>query len=137
MPGSSCLGTYCDIPTLEKAGLHSSSVSSLYYWCIQDNPNRCSPSGHWSSAPPPTNPTRSNLCPSCSSKTFIQLFHRYIKHNRLREQKKWNSYSPPNFLLHNQISFVENHRDSGAKAIYTDGPKTNEKTGIAYCILEN
>ncbi|GBL98508.1 hypothetical protein AVEN_153206-1 [Araneus ventricosus] len=45
----------------EKAGLHSTSVSSLYYWCIQDNTDRCSPSGHRSSTPPPTNPTRRNL----------------------------------------------------------------------------
>ncbi|GBL84802.1 hypothetical protein AVEN_93835-1 [Araneus ventricosus] len=42
-----------------------------------------------------------------------------------------------NFLLQNQISFAENHRDSVAKAIYTDGSKTNEGTGSAYCILEN
>ncbi|GBN65553.1 hypothetical protein AVEN_223373-1 [Araneus ventricosus] len=54
----------------------------------------CSPSGHRSSIPPPTNPTRSNLCPSCSSKIFIQLFHHYIQPNRIREQKKWNSFSP-------------------------------------------
>ncbi|GBL90920.1 hypothetical protein AVEN_221589-1, partial [Araneus ventricosus] len=33
---------------------------------------------------------------------------------------------PHNFLLHNQISFAENHKDSGAKAIYTDGSKTDE-----------
>ncbi|GBL79393.1 hypothetical protein AVEN_92581-1 [Araneus ventricosus] len=44
---------------------------------------------------------------------------------------------PPNFLLHNQISFAENHIDSGAKAVYTDGSKTDEGTGSAYCILEN
>ncbi|GBN23027.1 hypothetical protein AVEN_30138-1 [Araneus ventricosus] len=44
---------------------------------------------------------------------------------------------PPNFLLHNQISFAENHIDSVAKAIYTDGSKTDEGTGSAYCILEN
>ncbi|GBN04245.1 Putative protein in type-1 retrotransposable element R1DM [Araneus ventricosus] len=44
---------------------------------------------------------------------------------------------PPNFLLHNQISFAENHIDSGPKAIYTDGSKTDEGTGSAYCILEN
>ncbi|GBM24028.1 hypothetical protein AVEN_33989-1 [Araneus ventricosus] len=44
---------------------------------------------------------------------------------------------PHNFLLHNQISFAENHRDSGAKAIYTDGSKTDEGTGSAYYILEN
>ncbi|GBO06211.1 Retrovirus-related Pol polyprotein from type-1 retrotransposable element R1, partial [Araneus ventricosus] len=56
--------------------------------------------------PPPTNPTRSNLCPSCSNKIFIQLFH-------------------------------QNHIDSGAKAIYTDGSKTDEGTGSAYSILEN
>ncbi|GBM19139.1 hypothetical protein AVEN_135619-1 [Araneus ventricosus] len=42
---------------------------------------------------------------------------------------------PPNFLLHNQISFAENHIDSGAKAIYTDGSKTDESTGSAYCSL--
>ncbi|GBL92374.1 Retrovirus-related Pol polyprotein from type-1 retrotransposable element R1 [Araneus ventricosus] len=42
-----------------------------------------------------------------------------------------------NFLLHIQISFAENHRDSAAKAIYTDGSKTDEGTGSAYCILEN
>ncbi|GBN22036.1 hypothetical protein AVEN_186073-1, partial [Araneus ventricosus] len=44
---------------------------------------------------------------------------------------------PHNFLLHNEISFAENHRDSGAKAIYTDGSKTDEGTGSAYRILEN
>ncbi|GBM19472.1 hypothetical protein AVEN_259373-1 [Araneus ventricosus] len=44
---------------------------------------------------------------------------------------------PHNFLPHNQISFEENHRDSGAKAIYTEGSKTDEGTGSAYCILEN
>ncbi|GBM10711.1 hypothetical protein AVEN_105-1 [Araneus ventricosus] len=104
---------------------------------VKDNPNRCAPSGHRSSTPPPTNPTKSNLYPSCSSKIFIQLFHRYIQPNRLREQKQWNSYLPPNFLLHNEISFAENHIDSGAKAIYTDGSKTDEGTGSAYCILEN
>ncbi|GBN07668.1 hypothetical protein AVEN_168864-1 [Araneus ventricosus] len=38
MPGSSCLGTYCDIPTPEKAGLHSSSVSSLYYCAYRTTP---------------------------------------------------------------------------------------------------
>ncbi|GBN52991.1 hypothetical protein AVEN_207381-1 [Araneus ventricosus] len=43
---------------------------------------------------------------------------------------------PPNFL-HNQISFAENPRDSGVKPIYTDGSKTDEGTGSAYCILEN
>ncbi|GBM53116.1 hypothetical protein AVEN_130770-1 [Araneus ventricosus] len=44
---------------------------------------------------------------------------------------------PLNFLLHNQISFAENHIDSGAKDIYTDGSKTDEGTGSAYCNLEN
>ncbi|GBM95866.1 hypothetical protein AVEN_81692-2-1, partial [Araneus ventricosus] len=44
---------------------------------------------------------------------------------------------PHNFLLHNQISFAENHRDSGAKAIYTDGSKTDEGIGSAHCIFEN
>ncbi|GBM21554.1 hypothetical protein AVEN_85362-1 [Araneus ventricosus] len=32
---------------------------------------------------------------------------------------------------------LQNHRDSGVKAIYTDGSKTDEGTGSAYCILEN
>ncbi|GBN25697.1 Retrovirus-related Pol polyprotein from type-1 retrotransposable element R1, partial [Araneus ventricosus] len=32
---------------------------------------------------------------------------------------------------------TENHIDSGVKAIYTDGSKTNEGIGSAYCILEN
>ncbi|GBN42815.1 hypothetical protein AVEN_222844-1 [Araneus ventricosus] len=44
---------------------------------------------------------------------------------------------PHNFLLHNQNSFAENHIDSGVKAIYTDGSKTDDGTGSAYCILEN
>ncbi|GBO22192.1 hypothetical protein AVEN_211761-1 [Araneus ventricosus] len=42
-----------------------------------------------------------------------------------------------NFLLHNQISFAENHRDSGAKAIYTDGSKMDEGTGSAYDLQKN
>ncbi|GBN12234.1 hypothetical protein AVEN_50939-1 [Araneus ventricosus] len=44
---------------------------------------------------------------------------------------------PPNFLLHNQISFIENHIHSRANAMYTDGSNTDEGTGSAYCILEN
>ncbi|GBN88153.1 Endothelial zinc finger protein induced by tumor necrosis factor alpha [Araneus ventricosus] len=44
---------------------------------------------------------------------------------------------PLNFLLHKQISRAENHRDSGDKAIYTDGSKTEEGNGSSYCILEN
>ncbi|GBN08471.1 hypothetical protein AVEN_52393-1 [Araneus ventricosus] len=44
---------------------------------------------------------------------------------------------PHAFLLHNQLSFTENHRDSGAKAIYSDESKTDESTGSAYCTLEN
>ncbi|GBL75371.1 hypothetical protein AVEN_194568-1 [Araneus ventricosus] len=32
---------------------------------------------------------------------------------------------------------TEDHIDSGAKAIYTDGSKTVEGTGSSYCILEN
>ncbi|GBM90866.1 hypothetical protein AVEN_128317-1 [Araneus ventricosus] len=35
------------------------------------------------------------------------------------------------------IEIRENHKDSGAKPIYTDGSKRNEGTGGAYCILEN
>ncbi|GBN08414.1 hypothetical protein AVEN_84240-1 [Araneus ventricosus] len=46
-------------------------------------------------------------------------------------------HPPPNFLLHSQISFAENDIDSGVNAIYTDGSKTDEGTGSAYCILEN
>ncbi|GBM79830.1 hypothetical protein AVEN_127147-1 [Araneus ventricosus] len=34
-------------------------------------------------------------------------------------------FHPHDFLLHNQISFAENHRDSGTKAIYTDRSKTD------------
>ncbi|GBN10100.1 hypothetical protein AVEN_161691-1 [Araneus ventricosus] len=35
------------------------------------------------------------------------------------------------------IMSSENYRDSGAKAIHTDGSKTDEGTGSAYCIREN
>ncbi|GBN94752.1 hypothetical protein AVEN_148516-1 [Araneus ventricosus] len=42
-----------------------------------------------------------------------------------------------NLLPHNQISFAENHRDSGAKAICADGSKTEEGTGSVYYLLEN
>ncbi|GBN31911.1 hypothetical protein AVEN_236560-1 [Araneus ventricosus] len=68
----------------------------------------------------------------------------WINHGGVSNQEV--EYSPycfvsadacPNFLLHNQISFEENHIDSGAKATYTDGSKTDEGTGSAYCILEN
>ncbi|GBN44232.1 hypothetical protein AVEN_61126-1 [Araneus ventricosus] len=53
------------------------------------------------------------------------------------ESKSSRIHIHPNFLLHNQISFAENHIDSGVKAIYTDGSKTDEGTGSIYCILEN
>ncbi|GBN90375.1 hypothetical protein AVEN_43784-1 [Araneus ventricosus] len=57
-------------------------------------PNCCSPNGHRSSTSPPANRTRSNLCPSCSSKISIQLFQPYIQPNRLGKQRQWNLYSP-------------------------------------------
>ncbi|GBM72483.1 hypothetical protein AVEN_106620-1 [Araneus ventricosus] len=123
----------------DKNKLHVSMEKSNYVLFSKlDNPNRCSPSGHRSSTPPPTNPTRSNLCPSCSSKVFIQLFHRYITETTDYENKSGGIHTHPhNFLLHNQISFAENHRESEAKAIYTDGSKTEESTGSAYFFLEN
>ncbi|GBN92562.1 hypothetical protein AVEN_162664-1 [Araneus ventricosus] len=75
------------------------SIRRLFLLYITDayrtTPTADLPSGHWSSTPPPTNPTRSNLCPSCLSKIFIQIFHHYIQPNRLRQQKQWNSYSSP------------------------------------------
>ncbi|GBN34761.1 hypothetical protein AVEN_222059-1 [Araneus ventricosus] len=40
-------------------------------------------------------------------------------------------------LYKDQDKYEENHIDSGVKAIYTDGSKTDEGTGSAYCILEN
>ncbi|GBN24762.1 hypothetical protein AVEN_86966-1 [Araneus ventricosus] len=46
-------------------------------------------------------------------------------------------FIPLIFFLHKQISLTENHIDSGDKAIYIDGSKTEEGTGSAYCILEN
>ncbi|GBO19336.1 hypothetical protein AVEN_129099-1 [Araneus ventricosus] len=106
-------------------------------WCIQDNPNPYSPSDHRSSTPPPTNTTKSNLCPSCSSKIFIQLFHPDIQTNRLRKQKQWNSLFTRIIFFSTIKSHLQKFTDSGAKAIYTDGSKTDEGTGSAYCILEN
>ncbi|GBM51449.1 hypothetical protein AVEN_147130-1 [Araneus ventricosus] len=41
-----------------------------------------------------------------------------------------------NFLLHNQISIAENQTRE-PRLYYTDGSKTDEGTGRAYCILEN
>ncbi|GBN83480.1 hypothetical protein AVEN_88449-1 [Araneus ventricosus] len=68
-----------------------------------------------------------------SSNSFILIF------NPKDYESKSNGIHihHPNFLLRNQISFAENHRDSRAKPIYTDGSKTDEGTGSAYCILEN
>ncbi|GBM96784.1 hypothetical protein AVEN_119201-1 [Araneus ventricosus] len=45
--------------------------------------------------------------------------------------------SPYLKCLPNGIHAFENHRDSGAKAIYTQGSKTDEGTGSEYYILEN
>ncbi|GBM78505.1 hypothetical protein AVEN_141602-1 [Araneus ventricosus] len=56
-------------------------------------------------------------------------------------QDPWSFYliqiHPHILLPHNQISFAENHRDSGVKVIYTDESKTDEGICSAYCILEN
>ncbi|GBN80512.1 hypothetical protein AVEN_119161-1 [Araneus ventricosus] len=65
------------MPTPEKDGLHSTSVTSLYYWCIQDNPKRCSPSGHWSSSPPPTNP-----CTLKEAEAFLWYLKRTVSYKR-------------------------------------------------------
>ncbi|GBM57964.1 hypothetical protein AVEN_72915-1 [Araneus ventricosus] len=69
-----------------------------------------------------------------SSSTFSPL---YLAQQITRGKAVEFIFIPPNFLLHNQISLAENPIDSGAKAIYTDGSKTDEGTGSAYCILEN
>ncbi|GBN44191.1 hypothetical protein AVEN_37148-1 [Araneus ventricosus] len=75
----------------------------------------------------------------------IQQEATYARFARARSSSSFSTFifgptdyeSKSYFLLHNQISFVENHRDSCVKAIYTDGSKTDEGTGRAYCILEN
>ncbi|GBL76671.1 hypothetical protein AVEN_53371-1 [Araneus ventricosus] len=69
-----------------------------------------------------------------SSSKFFTVIFRPIDYGR---KSSGIHIHPHNFLLHNQISFAENHRDSGTKAIYTDGSKTDEGNGSAYCALEN
>ncbi|GBM87894.1 Long-chain fatty acid transport protein 1 [Araneus ventricosus] len=52
--------------------------------------------------------------------------------------KRLPSYAIPLFLrISQEMEETENNIDSGVKAIYTDGSKTDEGTGSAYCILEN
>ncbi|GBL83526.1 hypothetical protein AVEN_196371-1 [Araneus ventricosus] len=46
-------------------------------------------------------------------------------------------FTPIIFFSTIKFHLQKNHRDSGTKAIYTDGSKTDEGTGRAYCILEN
>ncbi|GBN71478.1 hypothetical protein AVEN_85917-1 [Araneus ventricosus] len=41
------------------------------------------------------------------------------------------------FLEQIQRSVPKSHRNSGSKVLYTDGSKTDEDTGSAYCIFEN
>ncbi|GBM00651.1 hypothetical protein AVEN_118002-1 [Araneus ventricosus] len=79
----------------------------------------------------------SNLCPSCSSNIFINFFTAIFSPTDYESKSSGIHIHLHNFLPHNQISFAENHRDSGTKAIYADGSKTDEGTSSAYSILEN
>ncbi|GBN80563.1 hypothetical protein AVEN_25075-1 [Araneus ventricosus] len=121
----------------EKPGLHSTSVSFLY-----------------------TGAYRTTLTATLQVVTGLQPLHLQIQQEatyaRVAQARSSSNFftvifnptdyerkssgihiHPPNFLLHNQISFKENHIDSGATSIFTDGSKTEEGTGSAYCILEN
>ncbi|GBM34642.1 hypothetical protein AVEN_122037-1 [Araneus ventricosus] len=66
--------------------------------------------------------------------------------NNTKKKPMESIFTPKKVLIHKKISFSEDHRDSGAKALMddgamalkdTDGSKSNEGTGSAYCILEN
>ncbi|GBM21519.1 hypothetical protein AVEN_85332-1 [Araneus ventricosus] len=47
-------------------------------------------------------------------------------------------HQPLHLQIQQEATYArEKHIDSGVKAIYTDGSKTEEGTGSAYCILEN
>ncbi|GBM51637.1 hypothetical protein AVEN_43268-1 [Araneus ventricosus] len=123
------------IATPEKAGLHSKSVSSLYYWCIQKTPTA---SLEVVTGLQPLHlqiqqeATYARVARARSSSNFFTVIFSPTDYER---KGSGIHIHPPNFLLHNQSSLAENRSDSGAKAIYTDGSETDESTGSAYCIL--
>ncbi|GBL77724.1 hypothetical protein AVEN_152942-1 [Araneus ventricosus] len=113
------------------------SPGSKHMSATLDNPNRYSPNGHRSSTlhlQIQQEATYARVARARSSSNYFTVIFRPTDY----ESKSSGIHIyPTNFLLHNQISFAKNHIDSGAKAIYTDGSKTGEGTGSAYCILEN
>ncbi|GBO34625.1 hypothetical protein AVEN_155624-1 [Araneus ventricosus] len=77
------------------------------------------------------------------SKLALDKFKEWADKNKLHVSVEKSSYvlfsklvRGPTIKRRNQ-SISQNHIDSGAKAVYTDGSKTDEGTGSAYCILEN
>ncbi|GBM04226.1 hypothetical protein AVEN_41039-1 [Araneus ventricosus] len=59
------------------------------------------------------------------------------QHNRGHHYRTDRFKMPRLALLDDFIPETKNHRDLEAKATYTNGSKTDEGTGSAYCILEN
>ncbi|GBM17217.1 hypothetical protein AVEN_223769-1 [Araneus ventricosus] len=104
---------------------------------MRNNHNRCSPSGHRSSTPPFTNPKEATYAQVARARFSSTFFTVIFSPTYYESKSSGIDIHPHNFLLRHQISFEEYHRDSGAKAIYTDGSKTDEGTGSAYCTLEN
>ncbi|GBM30042.1 hypothetical protein AVEN_88260-1 [Araneus ventricosus] len=80
---------------------------------IEDNPNRCSPSGHWSSTPPPRQ-QEATYARVARARSSSNLFTLVFSPTDYESKSSRIHIHPHNFLLHDQISFAENHRDSGA-----------------------
>ncbi|GBM09735.1 hypothetical protein AVEN_101787-1 [Araneus ventricosus] len=84
-----------------------------------------------------------------------QTFYEGISNEERAEEYQFSSDSDPDFFTSPRSQTygirpsrgsiprtlisppTKNHIDSGVKAIYADGSKTDEGTGSAYCILEN
>ncbi|GBM35286.1 hypothetical protein AVEN_38154-1 [Araneus ventricosus] len=64
--------------------------------------------------------TYARVAPARSSSNFFTVI---FNPTNYESKSSGIHIHPPNFLLHNQISLAENHRDSGAKVIYTDDLK--------------
>ncbi|GBM85872.1 hypothetical protein AVEN_89745-1 [Araneus ventricosus] len=78
--------------------------------------------------------TYARVVPARSAPTFFNVTFNLRGYE---SKSSGNHTHPQNIFLHNHISFTEDNRKSGVKAIYTDGSKTDEAIEIVYCLLKN
>ncbi|GBN12416.1 hypothetical protein AVEN_245412-1 [Araneus ventricosus] len=140
-PARIALGSSGVEKTQQKALHHPTAIPSLPFGCIQDKCNSSPANNTRSPSTPPPNPNGGKIRqPNKTQKANTKLPRNHSS-RRHRNQSQRLDLPPSSFLQINQISLDDggpSSLDSTNKVlIFTDGSRTEEGVGAAFCVFSN